>query len=187
MRPKQLRVEKIASTKYIELCEVYFQDQNGKEKKWSFLKRKQPTKNVIILAVTEKKEIILVQQYRPALNAETLEFPAGVGDFETESTESIAKRELEEETGYISTQIEDMETFPSSTSFSSDFIHYAVAHDSKLLGDKRAEDENIQVFCVAHREIEQFLNQKKHEKVFITHHLYSGLYLLEKYVWKFKT
>ena len=55
---------------------------------------------VIILAVTETDKIILVKQFRPALNQYTLEFPCGSID-ESETPEAAAARELYEETGFV--------------------------------------------------------------------------------------
>ncbi len=55
---------------------------------------------VMILAVTETGEIILVKQFRPAFNQHTLEFPSGAVN-ELESSQEAAARELYEETGYV--------------------------------------------------------------------------------------
>ena len=55
---------------------------------------------VIILALTEESQIILVKQFRPALNKYTLEFPSGSID-EGETATQAASRELLEETGYV--------------------------------------------------------------------------------------
>jgi len=55
---------------------------------------------VIILAMTETNEIILVKQFRPAFNQHTLEFPSGAIN-ELESPQEAAARELYEETGYM--------------------------------------------------------------------------------------
>lgn len=54
---------------------------------------------VIILATTTKKKILLIKQFRPALNAYTIELPSG-GILSGEKSEDAAKRELLEETGY---------------------------------------------------------------------------------------
>lgn len=54
---------------------------------------------VLILALTEMKEIILVKQFRPALNKYTIELPCGTID-DSESPQQAAGRELYEETGY---------------------------------------------------------------------------------------
>lgn len=55
---------------------------------------------VIILAVTETDEIILVKQFRPALNQYTLEFSSGSIN-ESESSQEAAAHELYEETGFV--------------------------------------------------------------------------------------
>lgn len=55
---------------------------------------------VIVLAVTERREIILVRQFRPSLGKHTIEFPAGGVDGD-ETPEAAAARELLEETGYV--------------------------------------------------------------------------------------
>lgn len=54
---------------------------------------------VSVLAWTEAGRFILVRQFRPAVQATTLELPAGHVD-PGETPESAALRELEEETGY---------------------------------------------------------------------------------------
>ena len=55
---------------------------------------------VIVVALTEDREIVLVRQFRPALGRHTLELPAGAVD-PNETREEAAARELYEETGYI--------------------------------------------------------------------------------------
>ncbi len=60
---------------------------------------------VSIFAMTRDKKIILVKQFRPALNTSTLEFPAG--DVEQgESPQKAVARELYEETGYRAHHLE---------------------------------------------------------------------------------
>lgn len=55
--------------------------------------------SVIVLAITPKKEIVFVRQFRPGSRQYTLEFPAGMID-EAEEPQDAARRELSEETGY---------------------------------------------------------------------------------------
>lgn len=52
-----------------------------------------------IIAITEDDEIILIKQYRKAIDKEIYEIPAGMVDF-GEEPQKAALRELKEETGY---------------------------------------------------------------------------------------
>ncbi|MDX1641033.1 MAG: NUDIX hydrolase, partial [Balneolaceae bacterium] len=54
-----------------------------------------------IIALTETRDIVLVEQYRAGIHQSTLEIPGGMVD-EHESPLEAAKRELLEETGYRS-------------------------------------------------------------------------------------
>lgn len=55
---------------------------------------------VATVALTPENDIILVSQYRAALDSFVLEIPAGMRDKEGENPEITATRELKEETGY---------------------------------------------------------------------------------------
>ena len=55
---------------------------------------------VIVLAITENGQLVMVEQFRPAIGQHTLELPAGARDF-YETPEETAARELYEETGFV--------------------------------------------------------------------------------------
>lgn len=71
---------------------------------WEYASRKNLTGIVGVVAITDDGRIVLCEQYRPPLDANVIELPAGiVGDIEGEADESMeaaARRELLEETGY---------------------------------------------------------------------------------------
>ena len=79
----------------------YYQDTikipNGNIAKWDFIKHKGAA---AVVAVKEDGRLLMVKQYRNALDRETLEIPAGGLDGADEPTDIAAARELEEETGY---------------------------------------------------------------------------------------
>ncbi|MGD0775729.1 MAG: NUDIX hydrolase, partial [Candidatus Solibacter sp.] len=52
-----------------------------------------------VVAITEDRRVLIVRQYRPALERETLELPSGLVDA-GETPLETARRELLEETGY---------------------------------------------------------------------------------------
>src|SRR3546814_9650200 len=78
----------------------------------------------VILAV-EDGHGLLVEQYRVPLGRNCIELPAGlVGDESAdESVEASAARELEEETGYRASRIEDIGEFASSPGMTSETFH----------------------------------------------------------------
>ena len=60
---------------------------------------------VSILALTERQEVLLVRQYRPAVESYTLELPSGHVE-EGETPMEAARREFTEETGYQAANVE---------------------------------------------------------------------------------
>ena len=54
---------------------------------------------VLALAITKENEVLLVEQYRHAIQQQSIEFPGGFID-KNETPETAIIRELQEETGY---------------------------------------------------------------------------------------
>lgn len=99
--------KEIAHGNWLALKEITYSDPTGKKRKWEAVTRvvneKMSQEAVAVIAIlkcTLKFDcIILVRQYRPPLQAYTIEFPAGLVDV-SESPSEAALRELKEETGY---------------------------------------------------------------------------------------
>jgi ADP-ribose pyrophosphatase len=70
---------------------------------------------VAVVAYDEQGRLVLVRQHRPAVDAVTLELPAGLVDEPGLDPEAIARRELEEETGYIADEMTHLGTLYSDT------------------------------------------------------------------------
>ena len=66
----------------------------------------------------EDENIVLVRQYRPALEKEMLEIPAGKLDIEGEEPEKAARRELIEEAGLDASNLQELCSFYNSAGFS---------------------------------------------------------------------
>jgi len=86
----------------------------------------------------EDKEVLLVEQYRKAVESKTLEIPAGTLE-EGESPEECAKRELIEETGFQASKLDKLIDFYPSPGFSSEIIHIFKASGLKKVSDVDAE------------------------------------------------
>ena len=72
---------------------------DGCIQKWDFVCHKKGG-GACIVPVLADGRILMVRQYRPSIDRETLELPAGAVDAEDATTEDTARRELREETGY---------------------------------------------------------------------------------------
>jgi 8-oxo-dGDP phosphatase len=60
---------------------------------------------VAVVAVTDADAVVMVHQYRPALDQWLLEIPAGTCDVDGEPDEATARRELAEEVGYSAREL----------------------------------------------------------------------------------
>ena len=69
---------------------------------------------VTVVAFTEKSELIMVRQYRPAVERNTLELPSGHVE-KNETPEQSARRELAEESGFNAPELELLGTLMSDT------------------------------------------------------------------------
>ena len=70
---------------------------DGKQETWDFISHRKGAAAVV--PVRGDGKILMVKQYRNAIDRMTLEIPAGSRDSVTEDTRECAARELEEETG----------------------------------------------------------------------------------------
>ena len=76
---------------------------NGKIEEWDFVAHRKGA--ACIVPVLPDGRILMVRQYRNALERDTIEVPAGARDSVTEDTMVCAVREMEEETGYTSNKV----------------------------------------------------------------------------------
>ncbi len=93
---KKLR-EEIESVRFRKLTHKFFQMPDGSEAEFTTLHIK--SNNVAIIALTEKSNVILAQQFRPGPEFIMEELPGGDAGV-SEDLASAALRELKEETGY---------------------------------------------------------------------------------------
>ncbi|MEX2455806.1 MAG: NUDIX hydrolase [Balneolaceae bacterium] len=81
-----------------------------------------------VIALTEEKEIVLVEQYRHGIHESTLEIPGGMVDSGEKPLET-AKRELLEETGFSSTRWKKIGKTSSNPAIMSNFTHLYLAEN----------------------------------------------------------
>ena len=152
--------------------------------RWEFAERTNPGGGVIIIAVTDEDRILMVEQYRPAIECLTIEMPAGlVGDVASSASESAveaAHRELVEETGYRAGSMRFLMEGPTSAGMSNEVLAFVRAYDlvrvEKGGGD---ETENITVHEIPRTEAAAWLVEKIRAGYSIDPKMFAGLYLLE--------
>lgn len=85
---------------------------------------------VAILTITEDNCLVLVKQYRKAVERALLELPAGRVEVNEEPGET-AKRELKEETGISANKLEYLMEFYTSPGFTDEKLYLFLATDLK--------------------------------------------------------
>ena len=115
----------------------YMELPDGKVEKWDYVEHRKGAAAVI--PVLPNGKILMVRQYRNALNRFTLEIPAGSRDSVTEPTIECASRELEEETGYRCENLEFLLSLRTTVAFCNEMIDVYVARD--LIPSKQHLDE----------------------------------------------
>lgn len=106
-----------------------------------------------ILAITDKNEILLVEQYRKAVEKTTLEIPAGKLDL-GENPLTCAIRELREETGYSVSENRVEKIYE---------IHSAIGYSSELLTIYFVNNLSSSELVELSLDEDEFLNVKKYK------------------------
>ncbi|HIX68272.1 MAG TPA: NUDIX hydrolase [Candidatus Anaerostipes excrementavium] len=126
---------------------------SGKVVTWDLVKHKGAA---AVVPVTEKGTILLVKQYRNALDQETLEIPAG-GIEPGETSLECVTREIEEETGYRAGKMEHLMTIVTAIGFCDEKIPIYVASDLRPSKQHLDEDEFIDVKEFTIEEIKEMI------------------------------
>ncbi len=74
-------------------------------------------------------DVVMVRQYRPALNQHLLEIPAGLRDIPGEPLVETARRELVEEVGMVAGSLELLTSVHNSVGFCDEQIHIFLGTD----------------------------------------------------------
>jgi len=156
-----------------------FMDRGG----WEYFERKGISGIVIVVALTQRGELVLVEQYRPPLDARVLDMPAGLaGDRPGEEDEDLAeaaRRELLEEAGYAAGPLELLTEGPASSGSSAEILTLLLARDCRRVGPGGGDaSEDIQVHVVPLEGIETWLEDRRRAGVLLDPKVYAGLYFL---------
>ena len=124
----------------------YYQDTmqipNGNIAKWDLIDHKGAA---AVVAVKDNGKLLMVRQYRNALERYTLEIPAGGLDGRNEPTIDAARRELQEETGYTCEDLELLNSIYTTVAFCNEKIDIYLARNLTPGKQHLDEDEYLNV------------------------------------------
>lgn len=158
---------------WLRFSEIKYLDPTGKERVWEAVARQTRTRGsdtdqVASIAIYRRMlhydVMVLVRQYRPALNAYTVEFPAGLLEL-GETSEEAAVRELTEETGWHGEVTHISNKLAVDPGCSSAIIRYATV---KINGDAaenlnsralNSDGEFVDLLMIPVSEIHEHLNR----------------------------
>ena len=112
---------------------------------------------VAVLALKDDK-MIVVEQYRKALEKSQIEIPAGKLEPGEDPLEA-AKRELEEETGFVCESLVHIGSFYTSPGFADELLHLYAAEQLRE-GEKRPdEDEFLECGAITLDEARRYIRE----------------------------
>ena len=151
---KRLNRELVYHGAIVDFYKDTVQVPNGNVVEWDYIGHKGAA---AVVPVREDGKLLMVRQYRNALDRYTLEIPAGGLNGSDEPTRDAAARELEEETGYRSDELEWLITVRTTVAFCNEKIDIYLARDLKPGKQHLDEDENINVEAYSVEELKQMI------------------------------
>lgn len=109
------------------LVEQGFSDPAGQSFVRTFVRSPGVVAVVPLVETARGVEVVLVRQYRPALDAVLWEIPAGMRDIPDEPLEDAARRELAEETGFHGGRWDLLGSIVQSPGMTNSIVHMFVA------------------------------------------------------------
>jgi ADP-ribose pyrophosphatase len=162
---KVVKQETLWEGKFIKAVLISYRDHTGTIREWEAVSRINCNGVVVIIPVTDNNDVILIRQFRPALDNYVIEFPAGLVD-PGEDIISAGLRELIEETGYTSDNISLFTDGVISTGINTEKWNVLLASNSKKALDdilqkhKPDDNEDIETLVIpldnAHGILQQY-------------------------------
>ncbi|MFC4558730.1 NUDIX hydrolase [Virgibacillus kekensis] len=172
---KTIHTEKIYDGKVVNLQVDDVTLPNGKTSKRELIKHPGA---VAVIAITEDKKILFVEQYRKPLEKSLVEIPAGKLE-PGEGPETTAYRELEEETGYTANSMEFVTSFYTSPGFADELMYLYITEDIEPLKETVAgdDDEFVELLELTLEEAKQYVQD---QRIHDAKTNYAVLYLASK-------
>ncbi len=155
---------KLTSTKEVYRCKLFRVTEDEAEDGGFELKRSvvRHRGSAVMMAVDEKKRILLVRQFRLPAMKKLWELPAGKVD-EGETVSQAAKRELIEETGYRAKKWKKLQSFFPSPGYVEEKMTIFVATNLTEGEAHPMDDERIETRWFTRKELDKLIRAGKIE------------------------
>ena len=130
---------------------------NGNVAEWDYIHHDGAA---AVVPVTEDGKILMVRQYRNALDRATLEIPAGKIDSKEENPLHCAARELEEEAG-VTGELIPLGHVYTSPGFSDECLYLYAARNLKKGTQHLDEDEFMNIEYYTPEEVEKMIDNNE--------------------------
>ena len=157
LKETQKTSEKIFSGKLIDLYFDHVELPNGKSSTREWINHPGA---VCIVPILPDGNLCLIRQYRYGPRDEFIEIPAGKLDT-GEDPLVCAKRELQEEIGYIAGKLTFLTNIYPAIGFSNEKMWMYLAEDLQLSNQSLDQDEFLELFPLSLEEAINFINQGK--------------------------
>ena len=149
---------------------------------WEYVTRSKAKGVVAILAITDDKQVVLTEQYRPPVGRNVIELPAGLaGDIPLQEEEPLvtaAKRELKEETGYEAKNWTMLSEGTSSAGLTDEFVTMFYATGlTRMTEGGGVGGENIKVLFVHQADVTKWCRDRQSEGNYVDFKIFAALHL----------
>ncbi len=151
---KRINRELVYTGAILHMYKDTIETPDGRHAEWDFIAHKGAA---AVVPVLPDGRIIMVRQYRNALDRMTLEIPAGARNYREEPTYDCAAREVEEETGFAAGKLEKLITLRTAIAYCDELIDVYVASDLRKTEQHLDDDEYIQIEYYTLEELQKMI------------------------------
>lgn len=152
--PGRHQRKKVYSSRVFEVFEGDVHLPDGRVSRQSWIDHR-PC--IAVVPVDDEGRLILIRQYRPAVDKVLIEIPAGNMDREAESVEACVQRELAEETGFKARRLVKLFEGYLTPGYCNEYMHYYLASDLFAAAAPPDEDECIEIMTVSLDQAKQMI------------------------------
>ena len=138
---------KLASSgKVLEFYRDTVELPDGHTESWDYVHHKRGG-GACVVPVLPDGRILMIHQYRPAVDRETTEIPAGAFDADDPDFAVTASRELEEETGYRCGKITRLVRLDTAIAWCNEKVEIYLAEDLVKSGEQNLDEAEEKDIC----------------------------------------